>query len=823
MSWRAIAAGLPIHSHLASIGQAVSSSPLTLLEAPPGSGKTTVLPLFLAEQPWLAGKKIVILQPRRVAARSVAAQMAHLLGEELGGTAGYSVRMESQVSARTRIEVVTEGILSRRIISQPELPGVGLVIFDEFHERSLHADLALGLVREVMASLRPDLKALIMSATLGDTAGHGSLGAFTRYSFEGEPHPLTIAHTNPEPGVRIWDTVARSIRSALKDFEGDVLAFLPGRFEIERTEEALRARPIEAQVLQLYGEQPLAEQQRTLRRPQGAPRRIILATPIAETSLTIEGIRIVIDSGLHKVARIDAGGFPVLSTERITQDAATQRSGRAARTAPGVCVRLWSEYEHRTLRAQREPEVLRSDLAPAVLDLAAWGVTDPSSFGWITQPGAPQLAAARRTLTSLGAINSSGRITDSGSLMAGLGLHPRLAQMCIKARELGSEDTAAALLAVLEERLPRRDTADILPLLSARAASPRQADTRGRWAARIKGLPVKLDPTLSRAIPEGDVPGYLLACAYPDRIAQRREDGGHRYLLAAGSGASLSPTDPLKMRRFLAVSHLQGDNDGARILGALTLEERLLDSALAGLTATAVESEFDEGRGALSAVERRRLGAIVLRERPIPRTSPEEAQAALIAHIKTPAGFARLAFAPETIQLQARVGWLARSRANSALPDLNPEALRLSLEQWLGPFLPKHASLAALNPQLLHQALESLLSWEQRTLLNAEAPVRLTLPSGRERPIHYTDTEGPWVEVILQDVFGMRTTPAIGQAKTPLTLRLLSPARRPVQVTQDLASFWANGYPEVRKELRGRYPKHPWPEDPTQAVPPRRK
>lgn len=823
MSWRTLTAELPIHEHLSRIGSEIFSNTITLLEAPPGSGKTTILPLFLAEIPWLASKKIIILQPRRVAARSVAAQMARLLGEELGETVGYSVRMESSVSPQTRIEVVTEGILARRIISNPELPGVGLIIFDEFHERSIHADLALGLVREVIASLRPDLKALIMSATLGETALAPALRGVGRYSFDGEPHPLTITHTHPDPHTRLWDTMAMAIRVALRDYEGDVLAFLPGRYEIERTDEALRARTIEADILQLYGEQPLSEQQRALRRPQGAPRRVLLATPIAETSLTIEGVRVVIDSGLHKVARVDANGFSSLSTERITQDAATQRAGRAARTAPGVCVRLWSDYEHRTLRPHREPEVLRTDLAPSVLDLAAWGVTDPAGFGWISPPTGSQLAAARRALLSLGAIDGSGRITQAGSLLSGLGLHPRLAQMCVKARELRSEETGAALVAVLEERLPRKESADILPLLSSRSVTARQSQLRKLWAARIKSLSVPHDLALSRAIHEGDIPAYLLACAYPDRIAQRRDDGQHhRYLLAGGGGAELAPRDPLKMRRYLAVSHLQGDANGARILGALALNESLLESALAELTTNAVESRFDQERGSLVTLETRRLGAIVLRERPMTRASPEEAQSALLKFLATPGGFSRLSFSRESSELQARVAWLRGAQPDIQLPDISHEALRTALESWLAPFLLKGASLGSVTPQLLAQAIESILSWEQRNRINAEAPQRFTLPGGRERPIHYSESEGPWTEVLLQDLFGVITTPVIGRSRTPLTLHLLSPARRPVQVTRDLASFWSNGYLEVRKELRGRYPKHRWPEDPTQPLPPKK-
>jgi ATP-dependent helicase HrpB len=816
MSWQNKTKTLPISEHLTAICEGISHHSISVLQAPPGSGKTTVLPLALAECPWLSSKKILVLQPRRVAARGVAAQMSRLLGEGIGERVGYQVRLDRRISEQTTVEVLTEGILSRRIISDPELRDVGLIIFDEFHERGINADLSFGLAHEVQGSLRPDLKLVIMSATMGSAARCPLFRGAWEYSFQAAPHTLSISYVHPEPRRPIWETVASSIVNALLDHPGDLLAFLPGRGEIERVHEHLSRRSLPVVIRELYGEQSLEEQQAAISPDSKGGRKVVLATPVAETSLTIEGVRIVVDSGLHKVARSTANGINSLTTERITVDAADQRAGRAARMASGVCIRLWSEYEHRTMRAEREPEVARVDLTPMALDLAAWGVTDPLTFSWITPPTAAQAQTARAALLEVGAVSADGSITDRGKQLATLGLHPRFGAMCLTARALNVTDLCAELLALFEERLPRRDSADITPLLGRRS---RSSEVVAQWRRRLESLP-QMGSAAPPRTPAECTAEYLLATAWPGRIARRREEGASRYLLATGEGVELSQGDPLKMKEFILVTHLQESTEPGRIFvhGALPLDAKLFDGALAHLLTTETVSSFSEASGTLSSLERLRCGALILKERAVSGTSSEARTAALLDYLSTESGFARLRFSAEISSLRERTTWLSPHMPTLGLPHLDDITLRSTLSEWLAPFLGQEPSLAALSSGRIDEAVRALLSWEQQQSLDREAPKALSLPNGRTRPLTYDPVTGPYAEVLLQDLFGLADTPTIGTRRTPITLHILSPARRPVQVTRDLGNFWRSTYAEVRKELRGRYPKHRWPDDPTQPV-----
>ena len=799
---------LPIEDHLDQVASGVASSRLSLLEAPPGSGKTTVLPLHLSAQRWLGGRKVLVLQPRRVAARTVAARMATLLGEQVGETVGYQVRMERQIGPSTQIEVITEGLLARRLISDPELSDVGLIIFDEFHERSLATDVSLVMALESAEALRPDLRLLVMSATLGDSSAVPALSSAWRYSFSAAPFPLEVFYAQPEPRRPVWESAGLAVVDAARRFEGDILAFLPGRYEIERTREFVASRLPSVDVVELYVEQSLSEQASALKPDPSGRRRVVVSSPIAETSLTIDGVRVVVDTGLHKVARTDTVGMSELTLEMVTLDAADQRAGRAARTGPGVCLRLWSEHEHRTLRPKREPEVLRSDLTSTLLDLAAWGCPDPASFGWLTSPTQAQLEAATGTLRALGAVDLKGKLTAHGRALQGLGTHPALAEMCLKAREAGLEDSCAAIIASLEARLPRRDSADLRPLLNAKGGNP---STKAAWLGRIRALP--RSPSHIQ-VPEDDAVGYLLAAAFPGRIARRREAGSERYLLASGEGATLRRGDALRISEFLVAAQLQRGGPDLVISAAAPFNPALLSGPLKHLVTSRVVSSFEPSRGGLVARRQDACGSIVLKESLNAQPSADEQRAALLQFLSTPEGFHTIPFNDTATAFRHRVSFARSASPGLGLPDLSEAALMQSVDAWLLPFLPEVTSLRSINEERVTQALLATLTHQQHVALDREAPSLFRLRNGRTRPIHYDRAEGPYVEVVLQDLFGTHATPHLGTSKVPLTIALLSPAKRPVQVTRDLAGFWKGAYQQVRKELRGRYPKHRWPENP---------
>ena len=825
--WRQATQSLPITEHLERIRDGIVAHQITLLEAPPGTGKTTVLPLALLEEPSVMGRSILILQPRRIAAKSVASRMAALLNEPVGATVGYSVRLESKRSRATRIEVITEGLLTRRLIADPELSGVGIVIFDEFHERSIHSDVSLALTLETISVLRPDLKLVIMSATLGESLPPTYLANAWRYRFEGSTFPVAVRYESGDPRRPVWERVAAAIKGALPRHEGDILAFLPGAYEIQRTHDLLASSATDTIVMPLFGDLPFHEQAAAIQPDPHGRRKIVLATTIAETSLTIEGVRIVIDSGVHKVARVDISGYSSLATEPISRDAADQRAGRAGRTAPGVCVRLWSEHEHATRRLYREPEVLRSDLTAPLLDLAAWGIHDHENFPWITQPPRSALDAGRDTLRSLKALTDHGAITVHGKLLASLGTHPRLGNVAIMARALSLETLAARLITVIEERDilgPAPATSSIHARLEVLAGKGRRAshlhrfgEMIERWTDRIRSLPT---PSRRVAFQGGDedAAALLLASAFPDRIARRREDGSNRYLLASGKGASLAAGDPLRHAEFLVACSIQESGTELVIRLAAPLSPELFKRDLSHLLVTRPEVRVNSDTGALSSTQATRLGAITIASRADAKASDDEVAAAFASWLESEEGWQKVPWSASSLALRARLRW-ARDRQGESptLPDLSDESLRRAVTEWLLPHLPQPPSLKNLTEHVVAQGLGSLLSWPAKRELEEIAPASITLPSGRTRALDYSSGTSPRFEARIQDLFGVAETPRVGRCGVPATIHLLSPANRPVQVTQDLANFWRVGYPEVRKELRGRYPKHKWPENPLQT------
>lgn len=819
-------ADLPIHEVIPALREALAAHPLVLLQAPPGAGKSTALPLELLAEPWLAGQGVVMLQPRRVAARAVAARLAEGLGEEVGGTVGYRVRFESRVSARTRLEVVTEGLLTRRLQRDPELSGVGLVILDEFHERSLHADLALALLREVQGALRDDLRVLVMSATL-DPALPSRLGA-PHLETRGRAYPVKVRYLPADPVGRVGDLVAGAVRRALEEEEGDVLAFLPGVREIRDAQAGLAG--VEATVLPLYGDLPLREQRRALVPDPQGERKVVLATSIAETSLTIDGVRVVVDGGQSRTQASDpATGLTRMVTGRVTRDSAEQRAGRAGRTAPGVAYRLWPERTQALLPAARPPEILESDLAPLTLELAGWGANDPAELPWLDPPPAHRIGAARTLLRGLGALDEGGRLTPEGRRLLDFPTHPRLAHLLTGPFPALGADVAA----LLEERdpLPPGSGADLTERVAAlrawRAgkAAPgevgvlERAERLSRQWRRLLGVEAESVP------PDPQALAKLVARAYPERVALARETGPGqprgRFLLAGGQGAALPEGDALAGAGALAVAHLDA---GPRIGG--TAEGRIflaapLDPAWLGDQAEWQDAvRWDARTGTLVAAQERRLGALVLGTRPLRAASPE-ARIKAVADAVRAQGLHLLTFSQEAEQLRFRVSSLRAWRGKD-WPDLSDAALLAGLEEWLGPALAGVRTRDDLARLPLLPALQTLLSWPLPAQLDELAPTHLSVPSGGRVRLEYrSGGEAPILAVKLQELFGLAETPTVNGGRTPVLLHLLSPAGRPVQVTQDLRSFWNSSYFEVRRDLRGRYPKHPWPDDPWTHTPTR--
>jgi ATP-dependent helicase HrpB len=849
--------GLPVDAALPALRQALGAHGAAVLEAPPGAGKSTVVPLALLEETWARGQRLVVLEPRRLAARAIAQRMAQSLGERAGATVGYRMRLDTCVSRATRIEVVTEGVLTRMLQEDAALEGVAALIFDEFHERSLQADLGLALSLDARAQLAPHLKLLVMSATLDGAAvarllgdapvvsAHGKLFPVeTRYAGRGAP-PLPEA----APGRDSPETItARLTLRALREETGDVLVFLPGAREIRRVREILEAGSLDpgVRVLPLYGELTGEEQDAALAPAAAGTRKVILATNIAETSLTLPGVRVVVDSGLSRRSLFDpATGMSALVTRRISRASAEQRQGRAGRLGPGVCYRSWSEGAHASLAPFTPPEIVEADLTPLALELASWGAQDARSLAWLDAPPAAMLSSARELLERLGALDAAGRITAHGRDMARLSLHPRLAHLLLRARERGWERLGAQLAALLSERDLLRgaaaaDDADIrtrLDLLRGETVPPaadRGALERVRRAARdlerrLTGRPGErgAPPTPPRRGGRGadTAAGELLAFAYPDRIGRRRGTSGGAFTLTNGRGAAFAAAQPLARREFLVAVDLDDRDRDARIRLAAPLERESLLGQFASRIRHVDSVAWSTREQAVIARRTLQLDALTLEEKPLSDPPAEALRAAMLAGVRE-LGVAALPWEREARDLQARIGFLRAAPAPGAAADeswpaVADEALSASLESWLAPWLEGVTRREQLARVPLEKALRALLSFEQQRALDERAPAQLLMPSGSRVRVDYLGQDAPAVAVRLQEVFGLAATPRIDRGRVPVTFRLLSPAQRPVQVTRDLASFWRGAYREVRKDLRGRYPKHHWPEDPLAAQPSR--
>ena len=815
---------LPVTEALPALTAALREGSNAVLVAPPGAGKTTLVPLVLKDEPWARSGRLLVLEPRRVAARAAARRMAELLGEAApGGTIGLATRLDRAVSTATRVEVVTEGLLVRRLQSDPGLEGVAAVLFDEAHERNLDTDLALALCLDLQRALRPELRLLAMSATLDGAAFAGLLGDAPVVESLGRAFPVAVEHrardlADPRD---LPEAAAAAIRAALREHPGDVLAFLPGWSEIRRTAERLAG--VEAagdvDVLPLHGELPPAEQDRAL---APSPRRkVVLATSIAETSLTVPGVRIVVDGGFRRAPRLDpATGLTRLVTVRISKAAADQRAGRAGRTEPGVAIRLWTEALHRGLAPQDRPEILEAELSGLALDCAAWGA-EPAALPFLDPPPAGALAAARALLRDLDALDAAGRITPMGRRMARLGTHPRLARMLAAAETEGEKALAADLAALLEERDPIRDRdapSDIhlrLDLLHGgdHPNADRGAIHRIRRAAALHRRRLGVHGSTR---PEGDA-GALLAAGFPDRIAAKRGVMDGAFRLASGQGARLPATDPLGKCPLLAVADLALQGTEARIRMAAPLDRATLEARFPERFLREEGAAFDARAGAVLARRRLRFGPLVLEEAPLPEADPAILAAALAA-AAAEWSLRDLPWSEAARQLQARVGWMRQVEGEAAWPDLSDAALAATVQDWLAPHLSGRTRLSDLAALNLHDILLGLLSWEQRRRLDAALPARIALPAGRSAAVDYA-REVPTLEARAQHLYGMADLPRLAEGRVRLQVALLSPAGRPVAITGDLAGFWRNGWADVRKEMRGRYPKHHWPEDPAAAAP----
>jgi ATP-dependent helicase HrpB len=824
---------LPIDPLLPEIARHLRERNALVLVAPPGAGKTTRVPLALLSASWLGDSRILLLEPRRLAARAAAARMAATLGEPVGETVGYRIRLERRVSGRTRIEVVTEGILTRRLQDDSMLEGVGLVIFDEFHERSLDADLGLAMALDIQRNLRPELRILVMSATLDGAAVSRLLDNAPIVESEGREFPVETRYLEGVPRGSATVVVAKAVEQALDETEGDILVFLPGEREIRALERSLQDAIFAPGtfVAPLYGALPQGAQDKALQPSPPGHRKVVLATSIAETSLTIEGVRTVIDAGLARVPRFDPiTGLSRLETVRVSRASADQRRGRAGRLGPGLCYRLWPEAETRGLVPRATPEIRDADLTSLALELALWGVKDAEALAWLDPPPQGALAQARDLLRRLDALDSNGRVSAHGRSMARLPMHPRLAHMVLRAKERGLGQEAAALAALLGER-------DIVTGPSA----SRDADLRTR-------LELFGNPDMRRRLPSGyelrqgalkravdsarqtcgmlDIDdrslapacaGMLAALAYPDRIAARRPQGGFR--LANGRGAVVAEEDPLAKEPWLAVAEVSGAIPDGRIFLASPIELDDIEAEFGALIESSEEVAWDSRSESVAARHRRRLGALVLADTPWTDAPDAAVVAAMLDGVRA-LGLSALPWTAAARSLQARIEFLrALDGENSSWPDVSDANLERGLGDWLGHYLNGVRSSAGLGRLDLARILAGRLDHRQRQCLDAEAPVALDVPSGRTRALDYGAPDGPVLAVKLQEMFGLAETPRVANGRVPVLLHLLSPAGRPMQVTRDLASFWRTGYADVKRDLKGRYPRHPWPDDPATATP----
>ena len=858
---------LPIDAALPELTAALRSSSTAVLVAPPGAGKTTRVPLVLADEPWAERRRILVLEPRRLAARAAAERMAKTLGERVGDTVGLRVRFGSKVSRRTRIEIVTEGVFTRLVLDDPMLEGVVAVLFDEFHERSLDADLGLALARDVQQGLREDLRLLVMSATIDGARIASLLGQAPVITAQGRAFPVETRYvgrdTRPiEP--QIADAIGRATRAE----PSSLLAFLPGVAEIRRMKALLEGRlEPTCDVVALYGALAGDEQDRAIAPAARGRRKVVLATSIAETSITIEGVRIVIDSGLARVPRYEPDvGVTRLETVRVSRAAADQRRGRAGRTEPGICYRLWDEPQTAALEAYSRPEILSADLSGFALNLAAWGAA-PEKLAFLDPPPRPALAEAKMLLVELGAIDAEGRITDQGQKLRRLPLPPRLARMVVDAAAEGTALLATEIAVLIGERGLGGDDADLTHRLDAlrRDRTPRAHDARAmaqRWAETAETMSSQLSPRnpsplageggvggreathearRARAFPASSArhlatptpnpspqgggerqelsAGALLALAYPERIAKNRGGGAGAFLLANGRGAQVDPASPLARAPFLAVAELAGSAAMGRILLAAPITLAEIEARFAERIDTREEIAFDQATASLRARRQRRFGALVLSEQPMPAAA-NAAAARVLAEGVARLGVDRLPWTQALRQWRDRVAFLRRAEG-AEWPDLSDAALAADVD-WLAALFDGKTALAELRADELEAALKARLPYPLQRRLDAEAPTHFAAPTGTRVPVDYDADGGPKVAVRVQELFGLDRHPAIAGGKVPLLIELLSPAHRPVQMTRDLPGFWRGSYAEVRAEMRGRYPKHPWPDNPLAAAPTRR-
>jgi ATP-dependent helicase HrpB len=817
---RSFGTPLPIDAVLDELARTLAGHNAAVLVAPPGAGKTTRVPLALLDEPWARAKKIIVLEPRRIAARASAERMAQTLGERVGETVGYRVRFGSKVSQKTRIEVVTEGIFSRQILDDPELSGVAAVLFDEFHERSLDADLGLALARDAQVGLREDLRILVMSATLDGARVAKLLGEAPVIASEGRAFPVETRYLGRKADAPLERQMADAIAMALRADPGSVLAFLPGAAEIRRTQNLLSERVHDAsiEIVPLFGALDAAVQDRAIAPAPKGSRKVVLATSIAETSLTIEGVRIVVDSGVARVPRYEPDiGLTRLETVRASRAAVDQRRGRAGRTEPGVCYRLWDEPQTASLAPFTQPEILSADLSSLVLDLAQWGVSDPSALAFLDSPPGPALKEARSLLLELGALDPDGRITTEGKSLRALALPPRLARMIVDSHRLGAGAEAAEIAAVLTERGLGGDSVDLDARLDQfrRDRSPRAGSARSlaqRWASQVAATegPASEDTSPST--------GVMLAFAFPDRLARNRGNGS--FVLANGRGAAVDQTSALARAPYIAVAELTGTAANGRILLAAPIAQADIELRFADQIETTDEISFDRSALALRARRKRTLHAITLSEAPL-ALKPSAETARVLADGLIASSLEKLPWSKPLKQWRDRVMFL-RAAEGESWPDLSDGALAAQREAWLVPALYDKTSLKEFSAGDLSEALMTLLPWELRTRLEREAPTHFEAPTGTMVAIDYEAEQGPTIAVRLQELFGLNSHPSIAKGAVPLVLELLSPAHRPVQVTRDLPGFWRGSYAAVRSDLRGRYPRHPWPEDPASAMPTRR-
>ncbi len=842
---------LPVTEALPRLLDALRAGSSAVLVAPPGAGKTTLVPLALLDETWRGDGRILLLEPRRLAARASARRMAELLGEEPGGTIGYAMRMESKVGPKTRILVVTEGVLARMILDDPELAGISAVLFDEFHERSLDGDFGLALALDVQGALRPDLRLLVMSATIDGARVSRLMGDAPVITSEGRSFPVDIRHEERGPDEKIEDAMARAIRGAIAAEEGSILAFLPGQREIERTIERLEGRiPANADIVPLYGNLDGRAQDAAIKPAHAGRRKIVLATSIAETSLTIDGVRVVIDSGLSRLPKYEpATGLTRLETVRVSRASADQRAGRAGRTQPGVAIRLWRAEQTAALPAFTPPEILEADLSGMVLDAAAFGVSDVATLSFLDPPPNASLAEARALLRDLGAIDAEGRLTDTGRAMRGLALPVRLAHMVAEAARSGAAQQAAELAVLLTERGLGGPSADLDRRLDGfrRDRSPRAENARAlarRLAGNVAAAPhppagtfspysdgekdeapalASPSPRSSRGEGKGEgqreliehSAGSLLLHAWPDRVAKARGGLG-RFVLANGRGAMVEETDPLAKAPFLVVADLQGKAQNARIVAAATVSEDEIRAALGDRIRRTVTTAFDPEKRAVRARESVSLGAIQLAERQLPPPTGPAADRAIVDAVRAN-GLALLPWDKPSETLRRRLAWL-HSGLGLPWPDMSDEALIARLDDWLLPYLSGEASFARIRPAALHDGLMSLVPYDLQRKVADLAPTHFAAPTGNHLPIRY-DEEWPVLAIRVQELFGLDTHPSIAGGTVPLTLELLSPAHRPIQTTRDLPGFWRGSWADVRTDMRGRYPRHVWPEDPRLAAP----